>query len=155
MDCQISRATDQDLSLMQHLFYQTVITYGAMVFTKSEIKIYSRLAIDKSYWQEKFKKDFVYNAKLNGEIVGSFSMDKKGNIEYIFVHMNYHGRGIASKLYETIEEIAKDFNIDTLTTDINMLTQNFFQKKGFEIVKNAVKVVGGEEVTSYRGVKQL
>ncbi|WP_108866692.1 GNAT family N-acetyltransferase [Aquimarina aquimarini] len=155
MNCEISRATNQDLPLMQHLFYQTVITYGAMIFTKSEIKIYSRLAVNKAYWQNKFEKDFVYNAKLNGEIVGSFSMDKKGNIEYIFVHMNYHGRGIAAELYKTIEEIAKDLNIVTLTAKVNLMTQPFFKKKGFEIVKNAVKVVGGEEVVSYSGIKHL
>ncbi|WP_106793092.1 GNAT family N-acetyltransferase [Aquimarina sp. Aq78] len=155
MKCQISRATDQDLPLMQHLFYQTVITYGSMVFTKSEIKIYSRLAINKVYWQKKFNKDFIYNAKLNGEIVGSFSMDSKGNIEYIFVHMNYHGRGIASELYRTIEEIAQKTNIKTLTTQVNMLTRSFFQKNGFEIIKNASKVVGGEEIISYSGVKHL
>lgn len=155
MKCEISRATDQDLSLMQHLFYQTVITYGSMIFTKSEIKTYSRLAVNRVYWQNKFKKDYIYNAKLNGEIVGSFSMDKKGNIEYIFVHMNYHGRGIATELYKTIEEIAKKQNITSLTAQVNMLTQPFFQKKGFEIIKNAAKVVGGEEIITYSGVKCL
>jgi putative acetyltransferase len=155
MKCEISRATDQDLQLMQHLFYQTVITYGSLIFTKSEIKIYSRLAINKAYWKNKFNKDFVYNAKLNGEIVGSFSMDTKGNIEYIFVHMNYHGRGIASELYSTIERIAKKTNITTLTTEINILTRSFFQKKGFEIIKNVSKIVGGEEIISYSGIKHL
>ncbi len=155
MKYQITRATSSDLSLMQRLFYQTVTTYGAMLFTKSEIKIYSRLATNKIYWNKKFEKDFIYNAKLNGEIVGSFSMDSKGNIEYIFVHMNYHGQGIARELYKTIEEVAKKSNINTLTTQINPLTRSFFEKNGFEIVKNAVKVVGGEEVLSYSGVKQL
>ncbi|TSE11129.1 MULTISPECIES: GNAT family N-acetyltransferase [Aquimarina] len=155
MKCEVSRATNQDLPLMQRLFYQTVTTYGSMIFTKSEIKIYSRLATNKIYWQNKFEKDFIYNAKLNGEIVGSFSMDKKGNIEYIFVHMNYHGQGIASELYKSIEEIAIRSGITVLTTQINLLTRSFFEKKGFEIVKNAVQVVGGDEVITYSGVKHI
>lgn len=140
---------------MQHLFYQTVITYGAKLFTRSEIKTYSRLAVDKAYWQEKFKSDFIYNAKLNGEIVGSFCMDKKGNIEYVFVHMNYHGQGIAGDLYATLENVARDSNIEVLTTPINIGTRSFFENKGFEITKNSVKVVGGEEMISYSGVKYL
>ncbi len=155
MKCEVSRATNQDLPLMQRLFYQTVTTYGSMIFTKSEIKIYSRLATNKIYWQNKFEKDFIYNAKLNGEIVGSFSMDKRGNIEYIFVHMNYHGLGIASELYEMIEKIAIRANIHTLTTQINLLTRAFFEKKGFKIGKNATQVVGGEEVITYSGVKHI
>ncbi len=155
MKCQISRATDHDLPLMQRLFYQTITSYGAKLFTKEEITIYSRLASDKVYWQQKFKKDFIYNAKLNGEIVGSFSMDTLGNIEYIFVHQEYLGRGIASKLYQTIEKIARESNIGTLTTSVNELTRSFFERRGFEIVKNAIKVVGGAEVVSYSGVKHL
>lgn len=155
MKCKISRATNQDLPLMQRLFYQTVTTYGSMIFTKSEIKIYSRLATNKIYWQNKFEKDFIYNAKLNGEIVGSFSMDKKGNIEYIFVHMKYHGQGIASELYKSIEEVAMRSNINVLTTQINLLTRSFFEKKGFEIVKNVKQVVGGDEVITYNGVKHI
>ncbi|WP_438711400.1 GNAT family N-acetyltransferase [Aquimarina muelleri] len=140
---------------MQHLFYQTVVTYGSQLFTKSEIKNHSQLALDKSYWQEKFENDFIYNAKLNGEIVGSFSMDKKGNIEYLFVHMNYHGQGIASDLYSEIEKIARKTNIKMLTTQVNKITRSFFEKKGFKIIKNSVKVVGGEEIISYSGVKSI
>ncbi|WP_109299457.1 GNAT family N-acetyltransferase [Aquimarina sp. AU474] len=155
MKYQISRAIDNDLPLMQRLFYQTVTSYGSMIFTKAEIKIYSRLATNKIYWQKKFKEDFIYNAKLNGEIVGSFSLDKNGTIEYIFVHMNYQGQGIANALYATMEEVAREASISTLTTRINLMTKDFFEKNGFNIVKNAVKVVGGEEVVSYGGVKKL
>ncbi|MCK8521703.1 GNAT family N-acetyltransferase [Aquimarina sp. D1M17] len=155
MKYRISRAIDSDLPLMQRLFYQTVTSYGSLIFTKAEIKIYSRLATNKSYWQKKFKDDYIYNAKLNGEIIGSFCMDKKGNLEYIFVHMNYHGQGIAKALFATLEEVAREANIKTLTTQISILTKGFFQKNGFEIIKSAVNVVGGEEVISYSGVKNL
>ncbi len=155
MKHQIHRATDNDLPLMQRLFYQTVTMYGSKIFTKEEIKIYSRLATNKIYWQNKFRNDHVYNAKLNGEIVGSFSMSSKGNIEYVFVHQNYMGRGIARDLYNTIEEVARNTNIKTLTTEINLLTRAFFEKYGFEIVKNAVQVAGGNEVVSYSGIKHL
>ncbi len=155
MNYEITKATNSDLPLMQRFFYQTVTAYGSMIFTKSEIQIYSRLATNRLYWQNKFKHDFLYNAKLNGEILGSFCMDRKGNIEYIFVHMDYHGQGIARALYKTIEDIAQESNIQTLTTQINLLTKSFFEKNGFEIIKNAVKVVGGEEVISYSGIKHL
>ncbi len=155
MSLEINRATEVDLPLMQRLFYQTVTTYGSIIFSKSEIKIYSRLAANKVYWIKKFKKDFIYNAKLNGEIVGSFSMDQNGKIEYVFVHMNYQKQGIASKLYKSLETVAKDANIHTLTTQINLLTRHFFEKRGFEIIKNTSQVVGGEEIVTYSGIKNI
>ncbi|MDY8134385.1 GNAT family N-acetyltransferase [Aquimarina sp. 2201CG5-10] len=155
MKHEISRAVDADLPLMQRLFYETVTTYGSKIFTKAEIKIYSRLATNTSYWHKKFNEDFIYNAKINGEIIGSFSMDKSGVIEYIFVHQNYLGQGIASGLYKTIEEVARTYDIKTLTTQVNLLTRSFFEKNGFTIVKNATQVVGGEDVISYSGIKNL
>jgi len=155
MKFQISRATETDLSLMQRLFYQTVTTYGSILFTKEEIKIYSRLATNRPYWLKKFKKDFIYNAKLNGEIVGSFSMNASGFIEYIFVHQNYQGKGIAKNLYETIEEVARQSNIKTLSTQVTLLTKSFFEKYGFDILKEETEVVGGDKVVSYTGVKNL
>ncbi|MBP2830908.1 GNAT family N-acetyltransferase [Aquimarina sp. U1-2] len=155
MHYKITKATDTDLPLMQRLFYQTVTMYGAVLFTKAEVKIYSRLATNKIYWQKKFKKDHVYNAKLNGEIVGSFSMDTNGTIEYFFVHMNYHGKGIAKELYSVLEEVAKTSQIEVLTTQIHIATKDFFKNNGFKIIKNAVKVVGGEEAISFTGSKRL
>ncbi|KAA1245758.1 GNAT family N-acetyltransferase [Aquimarina sp. RZ0] len=155
MKYQISRATDSDLPLMQRLFYQTVTIYGSKIFTKSEVKIYSRLATDKKYWKQKFISDFVYNAKLNGEIVGSFLLNNDGTIDYIFVHQNYQGRGIARKLYETIEQVAKESGIDTLTTKVNTITRSFFEKHGFKIIENVKKIAGGGEEIVYSGVKKL
>ncbi|WP_298543235.1 GNAT family N-acetyltransferase [uncultured Aquimarina sp.] len=155
MNYQISRATDSDLPLMQRLFYQTVTIYGSKIFTKEEVKIFSRLALDKKHWIQKFTEDFVYNAKLNGEVVGSFALSKDGVIEYIFVHQNYQGRGIAKELYKTLESVAEDANMGILTTRINMSTKDFFKKNGFEIIKNIEKVAGGEDVVTYNGVKNL
>lgn len=155
MNYQISRATDSDLPLMQRLFYQTVTIYGSKIFTKEEVKIFSRLALDKKHWIQKFTEDFVYNAKLNGEVVGSFSLSKDGVIEYIFVHQNYQGRGIAKELYKTLENVSKEANIEVLTTRINMSTRDFFKKNGFEIIKSIEKVAGGEDIVTYNGVKNL
>jgi len=155
MNYQISRATDSDLPLMQRLFYQTVTIYGSKIFTKEEVKIFSRLALDKKHWIQKFTEDFVYNAKLNGEVVGSFSLSKDGVIEYIFVHQNYQGRGIAKELYKTLENVSKQANIEVLTTRISMSTRDFFKKNGFEIIKNIEKVAGGEDIVTYNGVKNL
>ncbi|WP_299440216.1 GNAT family N-acetyltransferase [uncultured Aquimarina sp.] len=155
MNYQISRATDSDLPLMQRLFYQTVTIYGSKIFTKSEVKIFSRLALDKNHWKQKFVNDFIYNAKLNGEVIGSFTLSKSGEIEYVFVHQNYKGRGIAKKLYETLEQVAKEAGIDTLTTNINSNTKGFFEKNGFKIIKTVEKVAGGEDVISYDGVKNI
>ncbi|WP_405205419.1 GNAT family N-acetyltransferase [Aquimarina sp. LLG6339-5] len=155
MNYQISKATDSDLPLMQRLFYQTVTIYGSKIFTKEEVKIFSRLALDKNHWKTKFVDDYVYNAKLNGEVIGSFSLSKNGEIEYIFVHQNYQGRGIAKKLYQTLEEVAREANMVTLSTQINSNTKDFFRKNDFDIIQNIEKVAGGEDIVGYNGVKKL
>jgi len=155
MKLKINRATEKDFSLMQRLFYQTVTSFGPILFTKEEIRIYTRLASNTTYWHNKFKKDFIYNAKLNGEIVGSFAMSANGNIEYFFVHMKYHGRGIAKTLYSVLEKVAREENIKNLAAKVNIATKAFYEKNGYKIIENSVKVVGGEELKSYHCIKTL
>ncbi|GAA4112859.1 GNAT family N-acetyltransferase [Aquimarina addita] len=155
MKYQISKATSGDLPLMQRLFYQTVTMYGAKLFTKDEVKMYSKLAINTKYWEQKFLYDLVYNAKLNGEVIGSFSLTKEGFIEYIFVHQNYQGKGIANSLYKALENAAKESGLVRLTTRVNSSTGTFFKKNGFEVVKEIKKVAGGEEVVHIVGTKEI
>lgn len=155
MKIEIKRAIQSDIPLMQRLFYQTVTFFGPGVFSRSEIEIYSKLSTDKEYWVKKIQEDYVYHAKLNGEILGSFALDRNGNIEYIFVHLNFHGSGIASKLYKKLEEVAIEKGIKTLSIKLNHMTLPFFEKKGFEIISKSVKVVGGEDKLYHSGVKKI
>ena len=155
MKFRIERATARDLSLMQRLFYQTVTIYGAKIFTKAESKEYSKLARNKDYWKTKFVSDFVYNAKLNGEIIGSFLLNRDGTIDYIFVHQNYQGHGIAMELYKTLETVAKESGIEKLTTKINTITKPFFEKKGFTIIENVIKSKNGKEIIVQTGIKNI
>ena len=155
MEYQICRATEKDLTLMQRLFYQTVTISGSHLFTKAELKFYAKLAIDKRHWISKFTNDFVYNAKLNGEIIGSFSLTQDGKIEYIFVHKNYQRQGIATGLYRMLEEIASKNRIKVLTTSVNSATKAFYEKHGFEIIESVKKVAGGESVSELSAVKYI
>ena len=155
MNCIITKAADSDLPLMQRFFYETVTNFGREVFTPTEIKIYSKLATNRTYWLEKFKTCHIYNAKLNGEVIGSICMDDDGNIDYIFVHLKYQNLGIAKLLYNSVEKICREKNINIITTDINMISRSFFEKRGFAINRNAVKEVGGGEVIELTGVKYL
>jgi len=154
MRYKVSRASNNDLPLMQRFFYQTVMAHGAAIFTKEEILRYSRLAANKRYWRQKFINDFVYNAKLNGEIVGSFLLNRNGTIGYIFVHQDYQRKGIAKALYNALEKVARDAGMVELRTEINMATKSFFQKNGYTITKE-IKPSKNGEILIFCGVKKI
>lgn len=155
MNCIITKAIDSDLPLMQRFFYETVTNFGSQVFTPTEVKIYSKLATNRIYWLEKFRTCHIYNAKLNGEIIGSVCMEDDGHIGYIFVHLKYQNKGIAKQLYKVVEKVCRENDIQVMTTDINMVSRSFFEKRGFAINRNAVEEVGGGEVIQLTGVKYL
>ncbi len=155
MNFEISRAAITDFPLMKHLFYQTVSNFGSKLFTKEEIKEYSRLVTDTKYWKQKFDHNFIFAAKLNGEILGIISMGPTGIIEILFVHQNYQGRSIAKKLYQTIEDTARTHNISVLRSHVFPLTRAFYENNGFEIIADVKETASGESITSYSGVKQL
>ncbi len=59
------------------------------------------------------------------------------------------------ELYKTLEKVAKESGIQTLTTKINAITKPFFEKKGFTILENIVKSKNGKEIIVHTGIKNI
>ena len=96
-----------------------------------------------SYWSIKNIKncDKVFVAEVNGEVVGvveiefsTLSDGLHGQIGYIFVHPNYRGLGVASRLLEESIRYIKlrgAKHVWALTTSDNIATRFLFKSNGF------------------------
>lgn len=155
MNYKIRPAVIADVNKMQRLFYNTISTIGIQRYTESQIKAWTKNAHDMGYWMEKFDKNNFYVAVLNGEIVGFISLDKTGYIDYIYIHHNYQGQGIANALFLKIESIAKESGTRVLTSDVSYIAKPFFEKKGFVVLKKNEIEVDGEILINFSVKKMI
>jgi putative acetyltransferase len=78
---------------------------------------------------------FLFGAGVNEEIVGFASVTPTGYLDFMFVHHAHQGKGIAKLLLQQIEQTAQHLKIDELTTHASITAKPFFEKEGFEVVK--------------------
>ncbi len=155
MNYEIRRGNLSDLPRLQRLFYNTVTSVGIKAYTKAEIRIWTRHFSDTAYWESKFIHNNFYVAALHAEIVGFISLSNTGYIDNIYVSHKYQRKGIANLLYTRIEAVAKEYNFKELTTDISHLAKPFFEKKGFEILKENHHKIDGETLVNFSAKKVL
>ncbi|BCZ48709.1 GNAT family acetyltransferase [Clostridium gelidum] len=83
---------------------------------------------------ENAKKRDIYVAELNGELIGTASLEN--NIIYgVFVDVNYHGCGVGKKLMSIIEDNAKENSVNLVQVPSSITSQNFYYKLGYNYVK--------------------
>lgn len=109
-------------------------------FENTNLKNYLKNCFNHSYKSYIFvsedKGDIVGLIKLNIEIIESFFYQNRAlYIDDIYVSQNYRKQGIAKKLIETAEKIAKKRKIKWLKARIyqfNEAAQNTFTSSGFK-----------------------
>ena len=104
--------------------------------------------INKEYFENLIKNEEIYIAKVDKEIVGyiifnikekenpSMRYRKQLNIDAICVDEKYRGKGIGTKILESIKEIAKTKGCTDLYLTVNQENENaikVYEKFGFKV----------------------
>jgi GNAT superfamily N-acetyltransferase len=76
----------------------------------------------------------AYVVVVDGRIVGTGSLN--GNmVRAVFVHPDYQGRGIGTKLMDAVENAANVQSVDILSVQSSITAQPFYAKRGFKVVR--------------------
>ncbi len=146
---QIRPATPFDIPTITQLFYDTITTINTEDYTPNQIAIWSSASSNVAMWQERMQNEQFFVAEIDNIIVGFSSLGKNGYLDFMYVHKDYQHQGIASALLNKIIEITKTQNVTALTTEASITAKPFFEKRGFEAVKQQTKTVKETEFVNY------
>ena len=150
----IREANRADLVNILDLFENTIRAINRKDYTNAQIEVWAN-AKNKKIWESKIEEQFFYVAEINNEIVGFSSIDSQGYLDFMYVHMDYQARGVASQLLKKIEEKSRNLRIEELWASVSITAQPFFVKKGFEKTKDEIKQVRGVEFINCIMIKKL
>ena len=85
----------------------------------------------------------AFVAIISGRVVGTGSLNGQ-TVSSVYVHPDYQGRGIATKLMDAVEDAANAQSQATLNVQSSITARSFYAKRGFEIVREGFF---GEEPT--------
>ncbi len=135
-----------DCQALAELFHHTVHTVNAGDYTPEQLDAWSPGAVDLEGWNRSFLEHHTLVAEESGRIVGFGDMDGTGYLDRLYVHKDCQGRGIASAICEALERAADTAG---LTTHASITARPFFEKRGWQVVKEQQVERRGVLLTNY------
>lgn len=138
-----------DCEKLAQLFYDTVHTINARDYSQSQLDAWATGHVDLSAWDKSFLEHVTVVVEKNGKIAGFGDMADDGYLDRLFVHKDYQGEGIAAAIVAFLEEQASNRGITRFTTHASITARPFFEKQGYQVLRENVAIRYGVELKNY------
>jgi GNAT superfamily N-acetyltransferase len=129
----IKRATIQDLKEIAKLRRETIEKINAKILPETDIKILKKIN-SLTHLKKRIKQAKMFILKDRNKIVGTIDL-KKNEVKGVYVHKDYQGTGLGSKLLNFIEEYAKKHGHRLIWLECNKSAYGFYTKRGYKCVE--------------------
>lgn len=147
---------EEDIPEMQELFRSTVLNVNVREYTEEEVEDWASCGDDVGHWLELLSQnDYIGALDGQGHIVGFSSMNKNGYLHSMFVHKDWQGKGVASRLLSEVENMARQYGVTEITSEVSLTARPFFEKKGYQVVKAQKCKANKLALTNFQMRKQL
>lgn len=151
----IIEASSADVKEITQLFHDTIQVINSRDYPKDEIDDWSSWYKDTDKWAERINEQYFIVAKLDNKVVGFSSLATDGYLDFMFVHKDLQGQGIAKALLTEIENKAFIQQNDLIYSDVSTTAKGFFEKNGFDVEKQQLKKSKKKELINFRMTKTI
>ena len=152
-DIILRQAIESDVENITQLFFDTIQNINIRDYSQEEVDDWSSWKADIDKWKEKMREQYFVVAEINNKIVGFSSLAKDGYLDFMFVHKDNQGQGVASALLYEIERKAMEQNNDLIYSDVSITARGFFESKGFFVERQQLKKSKQKELINFRMIK--
>lgn len=153
----IRQAVESDIPVLKQLFRQTLTVLNIEDYTSEEIADWVSCGYHDERWRELVNDYYMLVAddRLGNKLAGFAALSSQGYLNSMFVHVDYLYQGVASALWNRLEEWAKEQHVREVTADVSITALTFFQKQGFVIEKEQLWRANKLLLKNYRMSKCL
>ncbi len=150
----ITAAKDSDLQDILALFVDTIYSVCAKDYSPEQQVAWAAGAQNTGRWQKKLETQYFLVANTEETIVGFASLEDN-YIDFLFVHKDFQGCGIAKQLFEALLQKAIETNVEILTSNVSLTARPFFEKMDFVVICQQDNPTRGVNLTNFRMEKSL
>ncbi len=118
-------------------------------------QILSWSQVDRQRWQQRLNDSEVWLAEIDRRIVGIISLEAVGHLDLLFTDAEYQRRGVATALYSTLEQWARENGVTSMVTEASITAKPFFIHQGFDVIAQQLVQVRGQAFINYQMQKVL
>lgn len=135
-----------DCPEMAQLFYETVHCVNARDYSPDQLDAWADGNIDLDRWNRSFLEHYTLIAIEDNRIAGFGDIDSTGYLDRLYIHKDYQGRGIAWAICDKLEQ---RFSVEAIITQASKTAKKFFERRGYQVVKEQQVERHGVYMTNY------
>ena len=151
----LREALPSDLPEILQLFENAIQTTCSKDYTQQQIEVWVAGVQNTTRWEKAITQQYFLVAQANNKIVGFASLENGNYLDFLYVHPNYLGQGIAKQLYTALEKKALSLGSQLIYSNVSITAKPFFEKQGFEAIASQRNLIRGVELLNYRMEKEL
>jgi putative acetyltransferase len=143
----------EDLDAAIAVFQCAVRGIASKDYDQQQILAWSQ--VDRQRWQQRLNDSEVWLAEIDRRIVGIISLEAVGHLDLLFTDAEYQRRGVATALYSTLEQWARENGVTSMVTEASITAKPFFIHQGFDVNEQQLVQVRGQAFINYQMQKVL
>ncbi|WP_159520481.1 GNAT family N-acetyltransferase [Sunxiuqinia indica] len=147
-------AKSDDLKEIISLFTNTINSVCAKDYSPQQRAAWTAGAKNTERWRTKLEQQYFIVARQEETLLGFASLDNN-YIDFLFVHKDFQGLGIAKQLYDALLQKAIETSVGTLRSNVSLTARPFFEKMGFEVIRKQDNPTRGVNLTNFKMEKRL
>lgn len=151
----IRRFDIRDTKQIINLFRETILTVNIGDYSEKQVEVWANSITNAEVWEKRLEESFTYVAVIDKQIVGFGNLNKKSEVDLIYIHKDYQRQGIASKLLAQIEKNAKLMCLTEMFTEASITAKPFFELQGYKVLKKQTKNLKGTDFVNFIMKKNL
>lgn len=159
MNVEVRDATARDAAAIADLFYHTVLNVNVRDYSMAHVEVWAGHEPEPEWWKKRIgaenldRRTFV--AVRGEKLLGFAEFEGGGHIDTLYVHHEFQGCGIASRLLDRIEAEAHRLGLARLYTEASITAERFFRKRGFSVVTPQLVELSGLTFRNFAMQKPL
>ena len=151
----IRKATLKDTDQITRLFYDTINNINIRDYNSDQIRLWSSGQLNTEKWKRNISEQYFIVSESDSIITGFASITEKGYLDFMYVHKDHQGKGIATKMLSELEKFADSLEIKEIWAHVSITARPFFRSKGFEITKEFITRIDGIEFSDATMTKSI
>ena len=137
------------------VFFDAIHRGTADVYSAVQRQAWAGARPDTDGWRNRFVGVQGFAAETAGQLLGFMTIDETGYIDLAFVSPDVMGQGIGRKLYEAVEQHARELGVAALSTHASKKARPFFERMGWSVDYTQTVEKRDVTLTNYKMSKAL
>ena len=115
---------------LAHIFIRAIDETCAKDYSKLQLEAWASAAVQDG-WADRFESSLTLVAFLGEEAIGFGNIEEGGHLDMLYVHPDYQGMGVASRICDMLESRAEG----EIRVESSLTAKGFFLGRGYEVLE--------------------